>query len=385
MTSRPASILVIDLEPTPYKTDLWNGFADAAGAMISVIYTEQRNWAPDGGHQYMKWPEYRHGHVVLEGKGLLGQARSAVAVASRTLRGGATVIWIAGYDRLATIGAMLCAALTGKRFVLHADEFNNSMPRGRLPWLALGVRQVLRKLAFARADAVLVCGRRGVESALRAGCPKDKVLDFPYVIDAERMKIDAPADTPAPCREDLAAGRLILLFSGRMIPRKGLPTLLTALAKVGTLGEDWVLWVEGDGPELAAYRSLAAELGIDARCRFLGFCQYDLHSWLVRSSAIVVVPSLEDTWGIVVDEGMQLGKAVISSDATGSGYDRIEHGRNGYLFPAGDAEALAEQLRLLMRDETERIRVGTVAASSPRNRRPRDNVETLLKLVSSAS
>lgn len=378
----PCRMLVIDLEPTPYKTDLWNAFSDSRETELSVIYTERRNWAPDGGHNYLKWPEYRHDHVVLEGKGMLGGLRSAAVVASRiSSRSGADLICIAGYDHLATVVAILCATLMRKHFVVHADEFNNQWPKGKLAWLKLIVRELLRKIVFTQGDAVLVCGKRGVESALKAGCTKGKVLDFPYVINAERMKVDDPAEASAGCREDLDAGRLIIFYSGRMIARKGLPTLLTAVARLKTVRHDWSLWIEGDGPELSRFSKLARELRIDEQCRFLGFCQYDVHSWLVRSSDIVVVPSLEDTWGIVVDEGLQLGKAVVSSDATGSGYDRIEHGCNGYIFPAGDVDALAHCLADLIDDETERARVSSVAASGPKNLRPRDNLETLLKLI----
>lgn len=378
-------MLVVDLEPAPYKTDLWNAFSDSRETELSVIYTVRRNWAPDGGHNYLKWPKYRHDHVVLQGNGMLGGLRSAALVASRILRSGADLILIAGYDHLATVVAILCATLSHKHFVVHADEFNNQWPKGKLAWLKLIVRELLRKIVFTQGDAVLVCGKRGVASALKAGCRGHKVLNFPYVIDVERMKVDVPAEAPAGCREDLDGRRLIIFFSGRMIPRKGLPTLLTALARLKTVRHDWTLWIEGDGPELSQFRELARELRLDERCRFLGFCQYDLHSWLIRSSDIVVVPSLEDTWGIVVDEGLQLGKAVVSSDATGSGYDRIEHRRNGYIFPAGDAEALTRCLEVLIDDEAERARAGSIAASGPKNLRPQDNLETLLKLVRVAS
>lgn len=373
-------IQVIDLEPTPYKTDLWNAFSESSEIELFVLYSEQKNWAPDGGHNYLKWPEYKHDFAVLSGKGIVGRLQSAMAVALCVFKNPADLTVIAGYDRLATLIAIVCCTLKSQRFVVHADEFNNRWPSGRLAWLKLPIRELLRTITFKQGDAVLVCGKRGVESALEAGCSKDKILNFPYVIDAERMKVDSPTETPAACHQDLHDSRLILFFSGRMIPRKGLPTLLTALGQL-TNTQNWQLWIEGDGPELPKYRQIAQQLNLADRCRFLGFCQYDVHSWLIRSSDIVVVPSLEDTWGIVVDEGLQLGKAVVSSNTTGSGYDRIDHGRNGYLFPAGDAEALKNCLELLINNETLRSQLGDVAAASLNNLRPQDNLETLLKRI----
>jgi glycosyltransferase involved in cell wall biosynthesis len=373
-------ILVVDLEPTPYKTDLWNVFSDSKEIEIFVIYTERKNWSPDGGHNYLKWPTNRHGNTILEGKGIYGALRSALFVAQKIFGTKTDLICIAGYVHFPTVVALICSIILRKRFVMHADEFNNNRPGGKLSGLKLFFRELLRKLIFKYGKAVLVCGRRGVESALLAGCKEEKILDFPYVIDVERMRIEAPEVVPQGCVWDLDAGATIIFFSGRMIPRKGLPTLLAALSGK-PLSKKWVLWIEGDGPELNRYKSLAQEYGIHDRCRFLGFCQYDVHSWLIRSADIVVVPSLVDSWGIIVDEGIQLGKAVISSDATGSGYDRILNEHNGFIFPAGNAVSLSNILNALIDDNDQRALIGGTAMSGDRNFRPADNLETLLKLI----
>ena len=373
-------ILVVDLEPAPYKTDLWNAFSDSKEIEIFVIYTERKNWSPDGGHNYLKWPTNRHANTTLEGRGKYGALRSALFVAKKILRSETDLIFIAGYVHFSTLVALICSIILHKNFVMHTDEFNNGRPPGKLSSFKWFIRELMRKLIFKHGEAVLVCGRRGMEAALLAGCEKEKILDFPYVIDIERMRIEVPEVVPQSCIGDLDESTTVIFFSGRMIPRKGLPTLLTALSSK-TISKKWVLWIEGDGPELSLYQSLAQEHGIQDRCRFLGFCQYDVHSWLIRSADIVVVPSLVDTWGIVVDEGIQLGKAVISSDATGSGYERILDGHNGFIFPAGDDTSLSNILIALIDDKNQRALIGDTAMSGERNLRPADNLETLLKLI----
>lgn len=110
-------------------------------------------------------------------------------------------------------------------------------------------------------------------------------------------------------------------------------------------------------------------------------CSRRLHSWLIRSADIVVVPSLKDNWGIVVDEGLQLGKIVISSDATGSGYDRIVHGSNDHIFPASNSNALADILSSLLRGRLTENAVGKVARNSPRNIKPANNLSSPLRIV----
>jgi len=65
-----------------------------------------------------------------------------------------------------------------------------------------------------------------------------------------------------------------------------------------------------------------------------------MHSWLIRNSDIVIIPSHEDNWGIVVDEGLKLNKMVISTYATGSAVTLIENGVNGYLYESTNSREL---------------------------------------------
>lgn len=373
-------MLVVELEPTHYKIDLWNAFVDCAGADVTVIYSERKNWSSDGGHDYQKFPPARFHSVLLEGKRFAGALRSALRVLDIAHRMSPQLTYIAGYVHPQTMLAIVYSVFAGRRFVVHADVFNNGRPAGRLAWLKLALREGLRKLVFRHADAVLVCGRLGVETAREAGCPPGKIRDFPYSVSLSRILTDQPETVPESCAGDLAAGRPVILFSGRMIPRKGLSTLLEAMTEVRSAA-DWVLWIEGAGPELETFTGQAAAFGLAERCRFLGFCQYDLHSWLVRSADIVVVPSFEDSWGIVVDEGLRLGKAVVSTHATGSAVDRIADGDNGFIIAAGDAVVLAERLARLLDDRSLRERLGRSAASGPGNIRPEDNVATLLEVT----
>lgn len=376
----PCRLLAVEFEPTHYKTDLWNVISSSELIDLLVIYTQKKNWAPDGGHNYLRFPKQNYASVVLAGRGLLGSLLSGLYVAKNIVKRKPDVVLICGYSHIQAIFAFLTAFILGKRFLIYVDEFNNKRPPGRFSFVKWVVREILRKFSFTCAQSVLVCGRKGVESAIKAGCAPDKVRDFPYVVDLKRIMRDAPDEIPVQCLADMRGSAPVLFFSGRMIQRKGLPSLLSAFSCPDML-EDWVLWIEGAGPELENYIALARQYGIADRCRFLGFCQYDLHSWLIRSSDIVIVPSLEDNWGIVVDEGLQLGKAVISSDATGSGYDRIIDKFNGHIFPAGDFTILARLLNSLIGSNDERRRLGEAAMSGPKNIRPADNLNTLLTVI----
>ena len=374
-------ILVIELEPTPYKTDLWNAVADTKKGDVSVIYTEDKNPAPDGGHKYRKWPDRKYNHISLPGAGILGILTSSKVVMSTIFRMKPDLIYIAGYDRFVCMAAILLSCLLRNRFVVHADVYNTGMPFGRFTLAKFVVREFMRKLVFWESTAVLVCGLEGIESAKKAGCASEKIVDFPYVIDVDRMRSETPQKLPKNCQVDIDSGALIIMFSGRMIARKGLETLLAVLPRLQDINRDWVLWIEGDGPELGKYQNLARQLCVIDRCRFLGFCQFDVHGWLMCASDIVVVPSLEDSWGIIVDEGLQLGKLLISSDAVGSGNDRVQSGINGYIFRAGNVSDLGDLMEKIIDDDTLRLSISELAINRSKTILPRDNAQVLTSMM----
>lgn len=374
------NITVVDLEPTHYKTDLWNVFSNSKKINLFVIYSQLKNWSPDGGHNYLKFPEKKYSSFVYEGRDFFGTLKSAISIARKIYQYDSDVVIVYGYAHVQMMFAIFTSFILRKNFLLFVDEFNNKWPTGKLALFKWIARESLRLFTFKFADAVLVCGRQGIRSAIESGCSPKKIYDFPYVVDLERILSDTPESIPDQCLADMGVSRTILFFSGRMIARKGLPSLLLALSNKNMV-KDWSLWIEGDGPELDNYITLAQQYGIDDRCHFLGFCQYDLHSWLIRSSDIVIVPSLEDNWGIVVDEGLQLGKLVVSSDATGSGRDRIIDKVNGYLFPADDSNALAIILSVLLNDHDNEASIVNAAKFGEQNVTPADNLNSLLNII----
>lgn len=353
---KPLHLLAVDLEPAPYKVDLWNAFASSEGWQISVLYTNAKDVSKDAGHNYQELPQSHFRYQVLHGHSLPATIGKIAKTIRAILDKSVNVVFISGYVNAAPLAAILTCVVFRKCFFVHSDIFNIQAPKAPLAWIKRWIRDSIRFMIFRFSTGVLVCGKLGYESTLLAGCPQSKVIDFPYVVDRERLLDDEPTSIPLGLEEDLHSSRLSLYFSGRMIERKGLKTLLEAAAQLEISSvkdaQDWIMWIAGDGPLFQEYQALANSLGIARRVRFLGFVQMKLHSWLLRNASMVIVPSFADAWGIVVDEGMQLGKPVIASNGVGSAVDRIESGNNGLLFSPGDVPQLRNHLvRLLNSDE----------------------------------
>ena len=127
---------------------------------------------------------------------------------------------------------------------------------------------------------------------------------------------------------------------------------------------------------------LCVRIFFSSYVQFLGFSQYRRHSYLLSISDIVVIPSFQDNWGIVVDEALQLNKVVLASSFVGSAEDLIVHGENGFLFDPHSSRELFDILRRLILLNCEDFSSCLPGRFAPAKYTPALNCDLLLKLCS---
>jgi glycosyltransferase involved in cell wall biosynthesis len=138
----------------------------------------------------------------------------------------------------------------------------------------------------------------------------------------------------------------VILFVGSLIARKGVDTLLRAFAALAPELPEYRLVIAGEGPEQGNLAALAQSLGIAPRVEFPGFLsQVDIAAWMQRAR-LFTLPSNEEGQGVVLLEAMASGLPVAASDVGGIPEVVVEG--TGRLFPAGDAPALAAQIRAML-------------------------------------
>jgi glycosyltransferase involved in cell wall biosynthesis len=131
-----------------------------------------------------------------------------------------------------------------------------------------------------------------------------------------------------------------ILFAGQIGLRKGLRSLLETLQQCDR--PDWEMhFYGGIAPE--ADHDLAAYKGRTPLIQHGSVSQPDLADAL-RHASVLVLPSLEEGFGLVVPQALNCGTPCIVSDRVG-GKDLIRRRENGSIFPYGDIGALAEELR----------------------------------------
>jgi L-malate glycosyltransferase len=170
-------------------------------------------------------------------------------------------------------------------------------------------------------------------------------------------------------------GTFVVGFVGRLTAIKRPPDLVRTLAAVES---DAVLAVVGDGEDRAATETLARRLGVDERCRFLGY-RRDVPAWYGAFDALLLTSANEGA-PVVAIEALAAGRPVVATDAGGTA-TVVDDGETGLLATVGDVGALAAHLDRLARDPELRRQMGELGARRMRERfsteRMVDDVERL--------
>ncbi len=118
-----------------------------------------------------------------------------------------------------------------------------------------------------------------------------------------------------------------------------------------------VLYLAGTGPEMERLKSLAVELGVEGRVRFLGYVdEGELVELYSRARAVIFIPYQED-YGFVTAEALYSGRPVLTFSDSGGAAELVRDGENGFVL-APSPEALAEKMQLLWEKEELARRMG---------------------------
>jgi glycosyltransferase involved in cell wall biosynthesis len=220
----------------------------------------------------------------------------------------------------------------GPRAICTAHGSDVSALRG-------GFWRVLRRWVARRCDRIVA-----VSEALRAhmvaeGCPGDRIDVIPMGADLSGLFV--PDGSPRNPAE--------ILFVGRLVPGKGADILLRALPAILDGQPEATLTLVGGGPERDYLAELARRLKVDARVQFMGPVAHTSLAALYRRASLLVLPSREEGFGLVLAEALGCGCAVVASDLPAI-RGLLDDGRAGRLFRAGDAEDLAHAVAELLAD-----------------------------------
>ena len=333
-------VLIVTNFLSPYRTPLLASLAAKEDLTLKVVFLAEseagREWKSErasapfdsevlpGVHWSLPAREI-HLHLNWGLYGVIARFRPDVIITS-------------GYDHLTFLLAIVYSKLLRKKFIFWFESTLLSAEHTRGPIGAV------KRFLVARADAIVAFGSKAKECAAAYGAPPRQIFVGINTVDMERYRREwvTAASSEGLASQRAAYPAVVLLYVGRLIPLKNTERMLEAFAKVND--PDLGLVFVGSGPEQGRLEAFCARQGV-RNVRFEGFHQQSELPRFYALGDVLVLASLKEVWGLVVNEALASGLYVLCSKRAGAGYDMIRDGWNGRMFDPYSVDELADCFR----------------------------------------
>lgn len=263
----------------------------------------------------------------------------------------------------------LIAVLSGFRPILTMSwGFDLMQDADRNAWMKRITHYVLRRATFFTSDAQVTR-----DKAVAYGMSPDRTIVFPWGVDLKHFSpqpsaVSSQRSAISKKRATVHRQRSTVLFCNRSWePRYGVDVLVKAFVKVAQQRKDVSLLLLGGGSQAQTIRQILMSGGVMDRVQFGGqISQTDLPRWY-HMADLYISPSHVDGSSVSLMEALACGLPALVSDIPAN-KEWISEGVNGWLFPDGDAEALAEKILTVIAHRKDLAEIARAARRSAQER-----------------
>jgi glycosyltransferase involved in cell wall biosynthesis len=320
--------------------------------VLQIARTE-RSRAASSADSEVDAPAYKYNYELLfdrflEDVSLSERIRSLLSRASAF---NPDVITITGYYDPAQIALLCWAKWKGIRVVLQNESTAVDHLRG-------GWKEQVKRWIINQCDGFFCFGSQSANYLIQLGVMPEKILLRKSAVDNNTLQ--TVYNRSLPNRANEQSRRSIppnnFIFVGRLIGFKNLPALVNAFAEARQKSSNaatWGLILLGDGPEKSSLSQQIEALGLTSSVTFVpSHPWYQVPEFLALSN-VLVLPSLSEPWGLVVNEAMACGLPVIVSNRCGCASDLVRDGENGFIFDPQDSSQLSSLLIRFMNNQVD--------------------------------
>jgi glycosyltransferase involved in cell wall biosynthesis len=235
------------------------------------------------------------------------------------------------------------------------------------------LRNALRRWILSRADVVTYNGPSGMRYLQSKGVEDSRLMPWNYA-----------ADPTKPYRGSLLKfddGMERMLTISQMVPRKGLLEAHRALVSWADRSGRHIRWtIAGDGPLRSQLLALPRPDNLELQC--VGHVDAAVLRELYRTNEALYFPTLCDEWGLVVDEGLFSGLAVIGSRGSQSVETLVQHRVNGFQFEPLSSDSIVRALtEWAALSPADRMQMRQTARQMVAHRTPEESARQFLAAV----
>ena len=352
MQARPRVLFISNI-PAPYRVDFYNALSTACD--LTVLFEARRakgvrfNWNEAAA-------TFR---AVFLSDGDIDETHVDRRVFRYIRRGAYDRIVATNYGYYTETAALAKMRLLGIPYGLELD--GGVLRPGENP-----VKRLVKRWIIRGASHLFSTGAATDALFLHYGADRARIVRYPFssVHESEvAARVPTAAEKEAERQALSLRGRRVALYAGQFISRKGVDVLIGACAQPA-FPKDTGVYLIGDKPP-ADYMDMVLTGRLE-NVHFRPFLEKDvLFRWL-RAADVFVLPTREDVWGLVVNEAMACGLPVVTTTACVAGAELVQNGKNGFLVPPNDEQALAEAVARVLQDDDTLLRLSQNALETAR-------------------
>lgn len=256
-------------------------------------------------------------------------------------------ILISNFPIWSSLPTFLIMKLRRKKVVFWVEEWHQPLTITRK--LSTPFLQYLSR----HCSAIVVSGTAAKDHMINYGASPQKIFLSPN---------SSHVESPSAVKPSIQTSKFIIFYLGRLIKLKGADYLIRAFSMLEKTQKNVKLIVAGRGDFKEYLESLTKELGV----KNVEFVEADSDiekSYYYNLCSLFVLPSIwhpvyREAWGLVLNEAMQFGKAVITTDAVGAAPDLVKNGVNGFIVKNSDSKSLYQAMKRLVENPELARRMG---------------------------
>ena len=255
------------------------------------------------------------------------------------------VVVLSGYTHPTMMRAARWCINSNVPYAVACETSEKSTTTNGARWVARRLLSswIVRNMAFG-----LPVGSEAANYLKMFGPSDAPMYDFPNTPDtkvfsdaADEMKSDSELEAAVRAKHGLRPGSLLFTFVGRLIEAKRPLDAIRAFKRLPKT-YDCSLVIVGDGPLMDEVKQ---EVLSDSRIIATGWLSEKAEiANLLAVSSVFLLPSTHEPWGAVVNEAMAGGNCVIGTEKVGAAAELIKSGKNGFVVPVADIEAISKTM-----------------------------------------
>lgn len=327
-------VLFMTNVPSPYRVDFFNEL----GKYCDLTVTFEKNTSSERDSSWLTHHVEHFKAVFLKGVSV----RADIAACPGIIR----------YVKDTSFDHIICgnyASPTGMLAIQYMKSFRIPFwfeGDGGFAKSGKGPKEWIKRYFISAAKGYFSTAEEYDKYCLTYGAKPDQIYRYPFTSLYEKDILSAP---PTQAEKQVIRNELgiceeyVVLSVGQIIHRKGVDILIQSAANYP---DDTGVYIVGGKPP-KEYLDMIIKFNVK-NIHFVDFQSKTSLKQYYQAADILVLPTREDIWGLVINEAMAQGLPVITTDRCIAGLELLKNNMGGYIVPVDDCVALAKQVNVIL-------------------------------------